>query len=168
MSGTHSTLSNHHWWSYPLNADNPAQLTIDLNENYILTTVQVWNYNESGVTVRSSRNVEIHVSPDNDPLNLVKLFTNGTGLFDNGTGDFLFPQGPGQATYTGFELDLTSVTNASLLSNVRLIQIKPINSYDNSAGVGLAEVQFGGVIAPEPSTALLAAFAGLALARRRR
>lgn len=168
LSGAHSTSFDHQWWSFPFDDTNPAQITIDLNDNYVLSTVQVWNYNEGGVTVRGSRNIEIYVSQDGNPLNLVKLFSNGTGLHDNGTGDFLFPEAPGEGTYTGFELDMSGVTNATLLANVRLVQFMPIDSYDNSAGVGLAEVQFGGVLVPEPSSALMAALAGFALARRRR
>jgi hypothetical protein len=167
LTGTHTTAFNAGWWSFPANV--LAQITINLNGAYAVDTIHVWNYNEAGVTGRGIRNVEVFVSPDGNPTNLVKLFTSGTGLHDNGSGDFLLPQGPGQGTYTGFDLDLSSITNASLLTNVRLVQFKAIDAYDPAAGFGLAEVQFGGTAAiPEPSTSLLAAVAGLALLRRRR
>ena len=168
LSGAHSTTFSHQWWSFPFNETNPAQLTVNLNDPYVLSTIQVWNYNEAGVTVRGIQNVGIFVSPDEDPTNLVKLLTDGTGAHDNGAGDFLFPEAPGANDYTGFEVDLSGVTNASLLSNVRLVQLVPVDSYDNSAGVGLAEIQFGGILVPEPSSALLSVFAGLALLVRRR
>jgi hypothetical protein len=148
LSGTHATTFNTHWWTYPIN-EIPAQLTLDLDGRYQINTIQIWNYNEGGVTMRSTRNVAIWVSPDDNPENLVKLVTNGTGLHDNETGDFLLPQAPGQTSYTGFNLDLSGITNLPLLTKVRLVRIKPIDSYDVAAGVGLAEIQFDGVPAPE-------------------
>ena len=150
LTGTHSATFSDHWWNYPLTTVE-AQLTVDLNANYTLSTIQIWNYNEGGVTMRSTKNLEIHVSPDSNVENLVKLVTDGSGTHDNPTGDFLLPQAPGNGTYTGFELDLKGVTNASLLSNVRLVRIKPLDSYDDSTGVGLAEIQFGGTPAPQPA-----------------
>jgi hypothetical protein len=167
LSGAHGTSFNQQWWSFP--PSTLAQITINLNGIFEIDTIHVWNYNEGGVTGRGLRNVEIFVSPDANPANLVQLFTSGAGLHDNGSGNFLLPQAPGQASYTGFDLDLSSVTNAALLDNVRLVQFKAIDAYDPTAGFGLAEVQFGGAaVVPEPSTALLAGLAGIALLRRRR
>jgi hypothetical protein len=148
LFGAHGTSFNQHWWTFPPAV--AAQITIDLNANYQINTIHVWNYNEGGVTGRSTKNAEIHVSPDDDPANLVKLVTNGSGTHDNGTGDFLLPQAPGSASYLGFDLDLAGVTNAALLTNVRLVQIKPLDAHGtDGGGVGLAEVQFDGVPAPE-------------------
>ena len=162
LSGTHDNSMPNNWWSTTV----PAQITINLSGNYAVDTIHVWNYNENGFTARGTQNVEIYVSPDGDIANLVKLVTTGTGGFDNGSGGFLFPQSPG-GDIPGFDLDLSSVTNAALLANVRLIQLTPLDNYGDF-GVGLAEVQFGGVVVPEPSAALLGGLGLLALLRRRR
>ena len=151
LSGTHSPTFSDHWWTFPIQGVNAVdpQLTIDLNANYALNTIQIWNYNEGGVTMRGVRNLEIHVSPDDDVENLVKLVTDGAGEHDNPDGDFLLPRAPGVATYTGFELDLAGVTNPELLGNVRLVRFIPLDSYDVTTGVGLAEVQFAGTLLTE-------------------
>jgi PEP-CTERM motif len=164
LSGTHTTNFDNGWWSLT----GPPQITINLSGVYNVDTIHIWNYNEAGSTARSTRNVEIYVSPDGSIANLVKLVTGGSGTHDNGSGDFLLPQGPGVASYLGFDLNLSGVTNASLLNNVRLIQFKPLDSYGGAFpdGVGLAEVQFGAV--PEPSAALLGGLGVFALLRRRR
>lgn len=169
LSGVHSTTFSDGWWSLT----GPPQITINLSAAYNVDTFHIWNYNEAGSTNRSTKNVEIYVSPDGDIANLVKLVTAGAGIHNNGSGDFLLPQGPGLASYGGFDLDLSGVTNASLLNNVRLIQFKPLDSYGSTPqsafpdGVGLAEVQFGGAV-PEPSAALLGGLGVFALLRRRR
>lgn len=173
LSGFHSTTFSDGWWSLPTaSTPGPQQITVNLSAVYNVNTIHIWNYNEGGQTLRSTKNVEIYVSPDGIVANLVKLVTAGAGTHNNGSGDFLLPQGLGAATYGGFDLDLSGVTNASLLNNVRLIQFKPLDSYGSTPqnafpdGVGLSEVQFGAV--PEPSAALLGGLGVVALLRRRR
>lgn len=150
LTGTHSTDFSDHWWTWPIEGVDAVkpQLTIALNVNYVLNTIQIWNYNEGGVTERSTKNMEIYVSADDNVDHLVKLTTDGTGEHDNLTGDFLLPQAPGDPSYTGFVLDLKGVTNAALLGNVRLIRFNPLDSFDISAGIGLAEIQFAGTPVP--------------------
>jgi hypothetical protein len=149
LTGGHGTGAFQHWWTFAGGIPEGAQITIDLNGEYQISTIQIWNYNENGVTVRGTQNAEIYVSPDEDPSNLVKLVTSGDGDQDNGSGDFLLPQGPASADYAGFNLDLSGVTNLGLLDQVRLVQIIPLDSYDDSAGVGLAEIQFAGIPSSE-------------------
>lgn len=144
LTGTHGTSFDQHWWTWATGIPDGAQITIDLGANYKINVFQIWNYNEGGVTVRGIQNGEIYVSPDEDPANLVKLVTSGSGTHDNDSGNFLLPQAPGAPTYEGFALDLSGITNLELLDNVRLVQIVPLDSYDNSEGVGLAEIQFDG------------------------
>ena len=173
LSGVHSTTTGDNWWSLPSGSTPaPQQITVNLSAVYNVDTIHIWNFNEGGQTLRSTKNVEIYVSPDGTVANLVKLVTGGSGIHDNGSGNFLLPQGLGTASYGGFDLNLSGVTNASLLNNVRLIQFKPLDSYGSTPqnafpdGVGLAEVQFGAV--PEPSAALLGGLGVFALLRRRR
>ena len=164
FTATHSTTWSDHWYS---SLTTGAYITADLEGNYSVDTIHVWNENENNAgRVRGMKNVKIHVSPDENVANLVKLTTDGTGTHDNGTGDFLFPIGEGLSTYTGFDVDLSGVTNASLLNNVRLVRIENIDQYGGSNGSGLAEVQFGQV--PEPATMALLVLGGLGLLRRRR
>lgn len=169
LTGTHGVSFDEQWWTYEgMGAGNPAipagaQITIDLGANYKLDGIQVWNYNEGGVTERGIQNCEIYVSPDDDPANLVKLVTDGTGNEDNGDGDFLLPRGPGSGTYQGFLLDTTGISNSQLLDNVRLFQIIPLDSYDSVAGAGIAEIQFDGsapILNTEPLQLTIAATDG--------
>ncbi len=163
LTGTHSTTWTDHWWG----AGTTPQITIDLGGNYNLDTIHIWNYNENGQSSRGLQNVEIYVSTDASDLNLVKLITSGPGSQDNGSGNFLFAQAPSLSTYSGFGLDMAGVTNASLLSNARLVRIQALDTHGSTGG--LAEVQFGGTSAvPEPSSIALLGLGGLALILRRR
>lgn len=170
LAGAHGTSFDQQWWTFGGTTNNLADVTINLNGVYALDTIQIWNYNEAGVISRGIQNAQIFVSPDGNVANLVKLTTNGTGSFDNGTGDFLLPQAPGNPSYEGFTLDLAGITDPALLGTVQLVQIRAINGYstNNDDGTGLAEIQFGGSPIPEPSSLVLTAFAGLGLLRRRR
>lgn len=173
LSGTHGTSFDEQWWTFGGNTNNLADIVINLNGTYLLSAIQIWNYNEGGVTSRGIRNAEIYVSPDGNVSNLVKLTTNGVGSQDNGSGDFLLPQAPGNGGYLGFSLDLAGVTDPSLLDSVALVQVRALDGYsgDNSAGTGLAEIQFDGRVAtviPEPSSMFLTALGGLALLGIRR
>lgn len=140
LSGTHSTYYLAYWWG----PDSSPQITVDLEGNYSVDTMHIWNANESNQSDRGLKNVEIYVSPDEDEGNLVKLVTNGTGANDNGSGNFLFPQAPSLSTYEGFSLDLSGITNPSLLNNTRLVRIQALDTHGDPKG-GLAEVQFGGI-----------------------
>lgn len=146
LSGTHTTTWSDHWYS---NAAD-SYITVDLEGNYALDKIHLWNYNESAALAlnRGFKNTEIWVSANESVSNLVKLSTNNSGEHDNGSGDFLFPAAPGNSTYTGFDLDLTGVTNALLLGDVRLIRIKENDTYGGGTQAGLAEVQFGGTLLP--------------------
>ncbi len=139
LEGSHGTHWSEQWWSN----SRTGQITIDLGEASDLRTIHIWNYNEGAAIGRGTRNAEIWVSPDDNENNLVKLVTDGSGLHDNGTGDFLLPEGTGLSDYPGFDLDLIGITNATLLKTARLFRIKGISTW-GLPNNGLGQVQFGG------------------------
>jgi hypothetical protein len=150
FSATHSTTWSDHWYSSIVAG---AYITADLEANYSIDTIHVWNENEDNAgNARGLNRASIWVAPDENTANLVKLNTDGNGTTDDGLGDFLFPIGPKSSSYTGFSVDLSGVTNAALLDNVRLVKIETITNHGSSGGSGLAEVMFGGgAPVPEPS-----------------
>ena len=173
LTGSHDETFSSNWWTGWDGAVTEWQLTVDLEGSYDLDTVHIWNYREGCCSGRGLSKVEIYVASDENELNLIKLITDGTGGHDDDTGNFLFPQAPTGGDYFGFDLDLSGVTNASLLDNARLFRIDGGSSLHvspvNEIHGGLAEIQFGGVAAiPEPSTTGLAFFGLLGLMAHRR
>ena len=117
----------------------PWHITYDLEANHALKAFRVWNYNEAGsLSTAGAKDVEIRVSPTTNPADLVKL--------NNAGGDFVFTQAPGAAGYGGFNVNLSGVTNASLLNNVRMVRFDILTNHGQvSSLVGLSEVQFSAV-----------------------
>jgi hypothetical protein len=146
LTGSHRQGHDTNWWTGWDGGITEWQLTVDLEDNYELDLIHVWNYREGCCTGRGLSSVEIYVSPDENEDNLVKLVTDGSGLHDNESGGFLFPQAPTDAEYFGFDLDMSGVTNSDLLGNVRLFRIDggAINHGGGDWG-GLAEIQFSGL-----------------------
>lgn len=164
---SHSTTAVHDWNSSGAPPDPlPAFITYDLGKNYALNGggnyVKVWNGNET--TARGAADVEIWVSPDENSSNLVKLVTTGANAQTNGSGNFLFPVATGGG-YLGFTLDTTNLTNAGLLSNVRLMNF---NVLTNRAGAdqiaALSEVQFDGTLVSTPTAITKLATASVTIA----
>jgi len=164
--GAHDTTQWHMWFTDGTVETTPTGfVVIDLGANYDLANIHVWNYNETGSIQPGfgAKEVAIWVSPDDNASNLVKL--------DNGGGDFVFPMATGASDYTGFDVNLSGVTNSSLLGNARLVKFEILGSWRDDVGfpnvnfVGLSEVQFTEV--PEPGTVLLALVGWAGLIRRR-
>ena len=164
--GLHNVTANDMWETQgTIDAPNdnaPWHVTYDLESDYILTSIHVWNYNEAGtLSTAGAKDVEIFVSPTINTADLVKL--------DNAGGDFLFAQASGAAGDPGFDVDLSGVTNSTLLNDVRLVRLNITANHGQVASLaGLAEVQFGGDPVPEPTAVAFLAIGGLALLRRRR
>ncbi len=147
LTGSHIQQFNTNWWSGWSGEITEWQLTVDLEDNYELDLIHIWNYREGCCSGRGLKEVEIYVSLDEDEANLVKLVTDGTGMHDNESGGFLFPQASTEEEYLGFDLDLSGVTNSSLLTNARLIRLDGGTSLHGGGEVhgGLAEIQFSGI-----------------------
>lgn len=154
LTASHRQEFSSNWWSGWDGAVTDWQITIDLEANYKLDAIHIWNYREGCCQGRGLRNVEIYVASEEDETLLVKLVTDGTGANDNAQGGFLLPRAPADAAYTGFDLDVSGVTNAELLNNVRLFRIDGASDLYGEGEVhgGLAEIQFDGsppVLNPE-------------------
>lgn len=171
LTASHREQFSANWWTGWDVGVTEWQLTVDLEGNYDLDTIQVWNYREGCCSGRGLSNVEIWVASVEDESQLVKLTTNGAGIHDDGSGNFLFPQAPTGGDYFGFALDMSGVTDPTLLDSVRLFRVDG-GEFNHNGGTdhgGLAEIQFGGTLIPEPS-AIGLAFLGLIgfMGRRRK
>lgn len=137
-------------------AGPPQTVTFNLGGNYNLDGLHVWNAFGNGVTNRGVQDVTILVSPDGDVSNLVSI-----GSFTFTEADFA-----DNPNYAGELVDLSSF---ALADNARLIRFNITSNYGNATRTSLAEVQFSGVVIPEPSSfALLLGGLGLFAGRRRR
>ena len=126
-----------------------AELTFDLGTDQDVNLIKVWNYNESGQTVRSIKNLEIWASDDDSTYTQV----GGTWTLD-------------QARDAAIASDQTVLALPQL--NTRYVQFRPLTVYGNSNNFyGIGEVQFYNVV-PEPATMSLLAIGGIAMLRRRR
>ena len=132
----------------------PAHITYDLEGNYDLSSLTVWNYNEAGAsTSRGANNVEI-------------LVASSVGGSFTSLGNFTFEEAPGNDT-TIFGED--HLLTAAAADNTRLIRFNITTSHSGDNGfAGLSEVRFDGTTVPEPSTTALLGLGGLALILRRR
>lgn len=146
LTASHRQEFSSNWWSGWSGNVTEWQITIDLEGNYKLDTIHIWNYREGCCQGRGLRNVEIYVASEEDEEALVKLVTDGSGEHDNDEGGFLLPRAPDGPEYLGFDLDVSGVTNAELLNNVRLFRIDGSDDLYGEGEVhgGLAEIQFDG------------------------
>ncbi|MGB0143802.1 MAG: PEP-CTERM sorting domain-containing protein [Akkermansiaceae bacterium] len=131
--------------------DTDPRVTFDLGAEYVISQIQVWNYNESppNLTARGVNAVTINYGTTPALGATVPGITN-------------FAQATGAETYTG------EIFNSFAPFTARYIEFDIDSNHggDNNF-YGLSEVQFDGVLVPEPSTALLGGLALLGLIRRR-
>ena len=131
-------------------------VVFDLGTPAELSAAYIWNFSQSGAGAsRSTDELEISVSTDTDPLT-ASFASVGT-----------FNLAPTAADGT----DLAQTVNfGGTYAGVRLVRFD-INSAHSGAlqeYVGLAEVRFEGVAAPEPAAFVLAGLAVAAVAAARR
>jgi len=107
----------------------PARITFDLEGNYDLNGLRVWNYNEAGGTFvnRGANAVTISVA------------SSEGGSFTP-LGNFNFAKAPGNTSYVGETIDVSPFPAAD---NTRLVRFDVASSHggDNNL-VGLSEVRF--------------------------
>ncbi len=115
--------------------DTTPQITFDLGAAYVVDTLKVWNYNESGLPSRGISSARISVAGADQvfsPLIDAQAFTVAPGT----PGDFSQSIALGGATARYVRID--NITNAG----------------DGLAFAGLSEVRFDGTLAPGESREL--------------
>ena len=155
MSGYHTTTVNGNMWlsngTYLTPNDPlPAFITFDLEGNYDLDNLTVWNFNESllDFTTRGAKDVEISVASEG-------------GLFTS-LGNFIFNEAPGSST-TDFG-QLIDLSGYAAANNVRWVRFDITSNHGSVNDLaGLSEVVFTGTAIPEPSTLTLLGLGALAL-----
>ena len=134
-----------------------AIITFDLEANYALGSLTVWNYNETArpdLVNRGTNEVEI-------------LIAASEGGEFSSIGDFNFTVAPGlEFENFGQIIDLSSFPEAG---DARLVRFNITSNHggDNNF-VGLSEVRFDGTQVPEPSAGILALIGLAGCLRRRR
>mgnify|MGYP001588769225 CR=1 FL=1 len=137
-----------------INNTLPNFVIYDLEANYDLASLKVWNYNDAVNLGIGAKDVTISVA-SSDGATYPGAFTDiWTGQFD---------QAPGSATVDfGQVIDLNT-------ADVRLVRFDITSNYGFTAAGGLtgfSEVRF--TAAPEPSSTALLGLGGLALMLRRK
>ena len=143
-NGFHSTVANNEMWT-TFTGDAPDfHITFDLEANYDLGSLKVWNFNEAGFSNAGARAVEISVAGSDGGTFTSLLTTEFVQAPENASVDF------------GQVVDLSAFSSAD---NARLVRFDISSNWGFSGGdfVGLSEVRFDGVLTggaavPEPST----------------
>jgi len=149
----HTTTRGTHWMGAD---DAPWSITFDLESNCNLDSFHVWNYNRVfGLpSDRSANEVQISITDTVGGSWTILDSDSGTGGLQN----FSFAQTGESKTY-GETFDLSAAGAA----NVRLVRFDILSNHSGGTDVnaGLGEVQFDGVVVPEPSSIVLILSAGV-------
>ena len=140
--------------------DTDPWVIFDLGATYTINSFHVWNYNESaggGLFTRGVNAVTVEYG-----TTLVGIDTVG-GVSGTVAGITNFAIANGQNTYTGQAFNAFTPFNARYIK----FDINSNHGGDNNF-YGLSEVQFDGVLVPEPGSLALLGFGGLTLIMRRR
>ena len=137
----------------PVNPGDPTPfITFDLEGNFDLNSVTIWNYNGVNETARGSNEVEI-------------LIASSEGGAFTSLGNFFLTEAPGVDNVNfGQTIDLSIIAGTD---NARLVRFNVLSNHNGDNNfVGLSEVRFDGV--PEPGSLALLGLGGLMVLRRRR
>jgi hypothetical protein len=157
---THSNNPHQTMWlshnpaGFPALDPNPYVI-VDLGAEYLVDSMHIWNYNESGSLTRSVKDLDIRSST-----------TLGSGGNPPATDTFELEQslvllaGTGSGSYEGQRINFDTAFLA------RYIMLD-VNSNFGGDDYGLSEVQFFAVV-PEPSSLGVIALGALGLLARRR
>lgn len=155
--GQHGTGANGVTWlstGTNFGGDDPDPFVIfDLGSVYTINSFHVWNYNENATGTQMLRGV--------NAVSIQYGTTAGLGSTVDGITSFAIADGT--STYTGEDFSGFTPFNARFIK----FDIDSNHGGDNNF-YGLSEVQFDGVLVPEPSSALLCALGCLTLFRRRK
>ena len=142
--------------------DFDPTFTIDLGGLYNVTGVRVFNYNE---------NLPNGSRPDlsNRGIQQTNVLISSNGINYTSltpTSPLTIPIAPANDTYTG-TFNLVALTGGPVTA--RFFQLDILSNYggDNNF-YGLSEMQFDGILVPEPTTASFLALSSLGLMARRR
>jgi hypothetical protein len=159
-NGFHSTADSEMWLNTGTFSGGtdplPSHITYDLEANYDLSSLKIWNYNGA-----------VGASDTAGAKDLEILVASSVGGSFTSISNEILAKGTGSTTTDfGHFVDLSSFAAAD---NVRLVRfnITSNQGFDFDL-VGLSEVRFDGVAVPEPSTTALLGLGGLALILRRR
>jgi len=134
--------------------DLDPSVTFNLGAVYTINSFHVWNYNElAGATDLTGRGVNA----------VTVQFGTTPGLGSTVAGISNFARADATATYAGEEFNSFTPFNAQYIR----FDIDSNHGGDNNF-YGLSEVQFDGILVPEPGSAALAGLAAFGLLLRRR
>ena len=177
LTGNQHGTGNRSGWLSDTTATNTIAddwIQFDLGDAYVLSTIQVWNNNQSQYQGSGINQLDIYVSSSaTDPGDPEGA---GSGNWTLWKADATFAVGPISSTYTGFDLATApGVATALPTGAVRWVRFE-VDTNQVGGGItsslplnsALSEIQFNGAPVPEPTTTALLGLGGLALILRRR
>ena len=124
-------------WNDPNPRNGVGWISFDLGAESVIDGFHVWNYNETNLSSRGAKDVDVQISSD--------------GTTWSSAQSFVFAQAPGADGYAGENLLFTAPQTA------RYVKFDISTGYGDGLAPGLSEVRFIGAPVPEPGTLVLLA-----------